>query len=551
VGGKNVAKLTTTPAPIIWVDDASGKIGTVNLNTGAVSLLDNPPGNSGVVLTDIALSPSQQLFGESFTTLYSVDQAGFTTAIGPTGALLNGLVFSPDGTLYASGGTGLYTVDTTTGVATLIGTSGLRLQSAGDLSFNEGTLYETATNGSSSYLLKLNTSTGGATVVGQVVSNPNIYGLATGTDGVLYGFDRNSVYSIDTSTGAATLVQTFSGGLGASYGAASQADATPICFLRGTRIATPSGEVAIEQLSPGDLILTQAGKARSIVWIGEGNVLASGRQRGVATPVIVRKDAFSDGVPNRDLHVTRAHAFLFDGVLIPAEFLVNHRSIVWDDEPQEVSLFHIELETHDVLIANGAPAESYRDDGNRWLFRNAGTAHPGNPEVCAPVLTGGAIVDAVWRRLLDRAGPGPTGPLTTDPALHLVVDGRRLDPESVDRSVYTFRLPPAPRAVRIVSRAASPAELGQARDPRVLGVAVRKIILWDGWRVDLTEAADERLTDGFHGYEPDDGIRWTSGDAALPEDLFAGRQDKLLQLELHLGGTTPYPLSGGMELKAA
>ena len=50
---------------------------------------------------------------------------------------------------------------------------------------------------------------------------------------------------------------------------------------------------------------------------------------------------------------------------------MNHRSIVWDDRAQEISIYHVELLTHDVLIANGAPAESYRDDGNRWLFQNA------------------------------------------------------------------------------------------------------------------------------------------------------------------------------------
>jgi len=522
----------------------SGNIGTVDLNTGTVSLL----GNSGVQLTDIALSPTEELFGQSFTTLYSINQSGEAVSIGPTGAVLNGLVFDPDGTLYASGGNRLYTVDTTTGDATLVGTSGVNLRSAGDLAFNNGSLYETATNGSVTSLLELDTSTGAATVVGQIVPNATMYGLVTGPDGGLYGFDQNNIYSINTTTGAGTLVQTFGDGLGAAWGAA---ETVPICFLRGTRIATPSGEVPIEHLSPGDQILTLAGEARPIVWIGETSVLAHRRQRGVATPVIIRKDAFGDGVPNHDLRVTKAHAFLFDGVLIPVEFLINHRSIVWDDEPQEVTLLHIELETHDVLIANGAPAESYRDDGNRWLFRNAWTARPGNADACAPVVTGGAIVDAVWRRLLDRAGSGPTGPLTTDPALHLVVDGQRLDPASIDRSVYTFHLPPGPRSVRIVSRAASPAELGQLRDPRVLGVAVRKVILWDGPRVDLIEASDERVTDGFHRYEPDDHIRWTSGNAALPEDLLARRQDRSLQLELHLDGTTSYPLSGGTELKAA
>ncbi|PPQ26571.1 Hint domain-containing protein [Rhodopila globiformis] len=542
-----MATLTITPAPIIWVDDVNGNIGTVNLDTGSVSLL----GSSGQQLTDIALSSTGQLFGESFTTLYSINQSGAATTIGPTGAVLNGLVFNSNGTLYASGGTGLYTLNTTTGAATLIGNSGLGLKSAGDLSFNNGNLYQTATDGTNTDLLKVDPLTGAATVVGQVVADPTMYGLATGSDGVLYGFDGNDIYSINTTTGAGTLVQTFGGGLGAAWGAASQADSLPLCFLRGTRIATPSGEVPIEDLSPGDHILTHSGKVRPIVWIGEGRMLATRRQRGAATPVIVRMDAFGDGIPNHDLRVTRAHAFLFDDVLIPAEFLINQRSILWDDEPQEVLLYHIELETHDVLIANGAPAESFRDDGNRWLFRNAWTAHQGAQQACAPVITGGAVVDAVWQRLLDRANQQPIGPLTMDPEPYLLVDGRRLNPVAVHRNVYTFQLPPRPGRVRIVSRAASPMELGLARDPRLLGIALRRVILWDGPQVELLEASDERLTDGFHGYEPDDGIRWTCGDAGLPQDVFTARPERSFQLELHLGGTTPYLLSADMAMKAA
>jgi Hint domain len=118
-------------------------------------------------------------------------------------------------------------------------------------------------------------------------------------------------------------------------------------------------------------------------------------------------------------------------VLIPVEFLVNHRSILWDDRAQEVSLYHIGLETHDVLIANGAPAESYRDDGNRWLSQNANSGW-GLPSQrpCAPVLTGGPVVDAIWRRLLDGSDPRPGFVLTGDRDLHLVVDGDRLDPTS-------------------------------------------------------------------------------------------------------------------------
>ena len=171
--------------------------------------------------------------------------------------------------------------------------------------------------------------------------------------------------------------------------------ADTMCFLRGTFIATPSGQVPVEQVKAGDFVLTHSGKARPIVWIGEGRVLATRARRTAATPVIVRKGALADNVPHRDLRLTKGHGLWFDGVLIPVEFLVNHRSILWDDRAQEVHLFHIELETHDVLLANGAPAESYRDDGNRWLFRNANTGwHLPPKPPCAPVLTGGAVVDA-------------------------------------------------------------------------------------------------------------------------------------------------------------
>ena len=181
-----------------------------------------------------------------------------------------------------------------------------------------------------------------------------------------------------------------------------------LCFCAGTSIATPSGEVPVERLAVGDLVLTHSGEARPIVWIGVGRVLATRGRRNAATPVIVRKGALADNVPHRDLRVTKGHAFYLDGALIPVEFLVNHRSILWDDRAQEVALYHVELATHDVLLANGAPAESYRDDGNRWLFHNANSGWdlPAQPP-CAPVLTGGPMVDAVWRRLLERAGPRP------------------------------------------------------------------------------------------------------------------------------------------------
>src|ERR1700753_2227133 len=99
---------------------------------------------------------------------------------------------------------------------------------------------------------------------------------------------------------------------------------------------------------------------------------------------------------------------------------------------------------------------------------------------CAPVLTGGPIVDAVWRRLLDRAGARPGPPATGARDLHLLVDGRRLDGATRSDGSLVFHLRHRPSEVRMMSRAGSPAELGLARDPRQLGVGIRAVQMWRG-----------------------------------------------------------------------
>jgi len=135
------------------------------------------------------------------------------------------------------------------------------------------------------------------------------------------------------------------------------------------------------------------------------------------------------------------------------------------------------------------------------------------------------VVDAVWRRLLDRSGPRKTLPLTDDADLHLVMDGNRLDAVKQDGGVYVFHLPAEPSSLHIVSRSAVLAELGMARDPRPLGVAVRRIAVRKGTRFRTIEARDACLSQGFHAFEPNTGFRWTDGDAAVPSALFAGFKD--------------------------
>ena len=306
------------------------------------------------------------------------------------------------------------------------------------------------------------------------------------------------------------------------------------CFCAGTRIATPKGEVPVERLAVGDTVLTATGAVQRIVWIGAGRVLVPRGRRSSATPVIVRKGALADDVPLSDLRITKGHSLFIDGVLIPVEHLINHHSIVWDDRTREVEVFDVELENHDVLLANGAPAESYRDDGNRWLFHgdNVGWGQPPRP-ACPPVFTGGEQVDEIWRRLLNRSGSPQDLPTTDAPDLHLLVDGHRVDGRLMRAGVYSFKLRQPSTGVRIVSRANAPDELGFARDPRRLGVAIRQILIWRGADLVKVPVHDERLSEGFHAFEVEHAFRWTNGDALLPAEFFAGVEGAC-ELQLHV-----------------
>jgi hypothetical protein len=147
----------------------------------------------------------------------------------------------------------------------------------------------------------------------------------------------------------------------------------PLCFLAGTRIATPRGEMPAEMLKPGDLVHTVSGAVRPLRWIGFGRTLVTPRNCERATPIVVRRHALAHEVPRRDLYLTRGHALYLDGVLIPVGELINHRSIAWVAQAQVVEYCHLELDCHDVVIAEGAAAESYRDDDNSPLFLNAAT----------------------------------------------------------------------------------------------------------------------------------------------------------------------------------
>jgi hypothetical protein len=287
-------------------------------------------------------------------------------------------------------------------------------------------------------------------------------------------------------------------------------------------ILTHKGEMPVEQLAIGDRVKTLPGAFRPIVWIGSGRSLVT-RANKLARPIVVRRGALADNVPLRDLSLTHGHALYFDGVLIPVENLVNHRSIAWDDTARVVEYYHVELADHDVLFAEGAPAETYYDANNRAFFQNTreGSQAGAKKPTCVPVLTRGEIVEKVWAELFKRAGGHLERNTTDDADLHLVLDGERLDPTAIEGGVYSFAVerPPA-RTLRLRSRSGVPSLLGLSRnDHRPLGVAVKQVILYHAGIPSRFDYDGPQFREGGC-HLPEGGYCWTDGEFELPARFF-------------------------------
>jgi hypothetical protein len=134
------------------------------------------------------------------------------------------------------------------------------------------------------------------------------------------------------------------------------------CFLRGTNIRTAEGERKIEDLAIGDLLPTMSGAPRPVQWIGRYSFKKSDPYKAwvkEGLPVRIARSALAPNVPHADLCVTALHGVLIDGVLVPAEALLNGSTIArHEPEGDELEFFHVKLASHDVIYAEGAPVET-------------------------------------------------------------------------------------------------------------------------------------------------------------------------------------------------
>jgi hypothetical protein len=146
------------------------------------------------------------------------------------------------------------------------------------------------------------------------------------------------------------------------------------CFGRGTLILTTHGEVPVEDLAIGELVMTTNG-ALPVRWVGRQTIRrnASASWHPSVLPIRVSRFAIDDQSPQRDLYLSQGHSLLIDGVLIPVKHLVNERSIAFDDDAktsETIEYFCVELDTHQVIFAEGMAAETFRYWGGQIAWDN-------------------------------------------------------------------------------------------------------------------------------------------------------------------------------------
>jgi len=148
----------------------------------------------------------------------------------------------------------------------------------------------------------------------------------------------------------------------------------PPCFTGGTLIATPDGERPVETLRIGDLVTTVSGHAVPVKWIGRRRIPLRFVDARLVLPVRIAAGALGNGLPRRDLLVSPDHAMLVDGLLVQAQALINGMTITQLKHCAEDTLeyFYIELEHHDLILAEGAPTETFVDNITRRAFDNYG-----------------------------------------------------------------------------------------------------------------------------------------------------------------------------------
>jgi hypothetical protein len=174
---------------------------------------------------------------------------------------------------------------------------------------------------------------------------------------------RTFTFDSSTNVGDIKLNQAIVGG--------QTIDVLTICFMPGTMIRTPEGEVPVETLARGDLVLTVDGDAKPVLWLGRQTIVSRFADPLRNWPIRVAAGALADNVPSRDLLLSPDHGLRVADILVHAGALVNDVSIRRETRvPERFVYYHVELEDHALILAENTPAETFIDNVERRHFDN-------------------------------------------------------------------------------------------------------------------------------------------------------------------------------------
>ncbi|HLI63051.1 MAG TPA: Hint domain-containing protein, partial [Terriglobales bacterium] len=274
------------------------------------------------------------------------------------------------------------------------------------------------------------------------------------------------------------------------------------CFVEGTRILTSQGEVPVEALQPGDLVVTRSGELMPVAWLGWARVDCRRHPNPkLVWPVRISAGAIADGIPDQDLWLSPDHAIFLEGVLIPVKHLLN-RTTITQMHTDSVAYWHVELPVHAVIFAQSLPSESYLDTGNRTQFTNGDTylvLHPDFSarhwdDACAPLCTHGPLLKTARSRLRQRI-------IDASP-IRVRACQRIIAPAVAKGRTFRFLLPPGTREVEILS-SYFPSDNGMLRS-QAYRVCISGIVV-NGRVLALDDPA---LCKGFHPIEHHASSSW-------------------------------------------
>jgi hypothetical protein len=183
-----------------------------------------------------------------------------------------------------------------------------------------------------------------------------------------------------------------------------------VCFLAGTAIACPGGDRPVEDLAVGDIVITADGARRTIRFVGRQTFATVFADPLRTRPVCIRAGALGDGLPKRDLCLSPDHAVLVGGMLVQAGALIDGVGVTrMTGLPERFTYYHVEVEDHALILAEGLPAETFAGNVPRRRFDNwadyvelYGAAAPPIPEMALPRIKSARQLPSSLRLLPEK-----------------------------------------------------------------------------------------------------------------------------------------------------